>query len=91
MNLFYNPGACSLAVHIALAETAMSYKLVTINRDKQTADGRDFTKINPKGFIPALELDDGTVLAESLAILVYIAHRSGRLLPEDGPVRWQAL
>ena len=91
MNLFYNPGACSLAVHIALAETGMSYKLVSINRDKQTADGRDFTKINPKGFIPALELDDGTVLAESLAILVYIAHHSGKLLPEDGPVRWQAL
>ncbi len=91
MNLFYSPGACSLAVHIALAETGMSYKLVSINRDKQTADGRDFTKINPKGFIPALELDDGTVLAESLAILVYIAHQSGKLLPEDGPVRWQAL
>ena len=91
MNLFYHPGACSLAVHIALAEVGMSYRLVSITRDKQTSDGRDFMKINPKGFVPALELDDGTVLAESLAILVYIAQQSGALLPESGPVRWQAL
>jgi glutathione S-transferase len=91
MNLFYHPGACSLAVHIALAETGMSYQLVGITRDKRTSDGRDFMKINPKGFVPALELDDGTVLAEALAILVYIAHRTGTLLPEDGLVRWRAL
>lgn len=91
MNLFYHPGACSLAVHIALVETGMSYQLVSITRDKRTSDGRDFMKINPKGFIPALERDDGTVLAEALAILVYIAHQAGTLLPEEGPVRWAAL
>lgn len=91
MNLFYHPGACSLAVHIALIEAGMSYQLVSITRDKRTSDGRDFLKINPKGFIPALERDDGTVLAEALAILVYIAHQAGTLLPEDGSVRWEAL
>jgi glutathione S-transferase len=91
MNLFYHPGACSLASHIALIEAGMSYQLVTINMEKRTGDGRDFMKINPKGFIPALELDDGTVLAESLAILVYIAHRGRALLPEDGLVRWKAI
>jgi len=91
MNLFYHPGACSLASHIALAEAGMSYQLITINMEKRTGDGRDFMKINPKGFIPALELDDGTVLAESLAILVYIATQAGSLLPKDGLVRWKAL
>jgi glutathione S-transferase len=64
---------------------------VTINMQKRTSDGRDFMKINPKGFVPALEFDDGTVLAESLAILVYIAHQAGALLPEDGLVRWKTL
>jgi len=91
MNLFYHPGACSLASHIALVEAGMSYQLVTINREKRTGDGRDFMKINPKGFIPALEFDDGTVLAESLAILAYIAHQGGVLLSEDGLDRWKVL
>ena len=83
MNLFYHPGACSLAVHIALAETGLAYQLVSISRDKRTSDGRDFLKINPKGFVPALELDDGRVLAEALAVLVYVAQRAGELLPEE--------
>jgi glutathione S-transferase len=91
MNLFYHPGACSLASHIALVEAGMPYQLVTIDREKRTGDGRDFMKINPKGFVPALELDDGTVLAESLAILVYIADRSGALLADDGIERWKTL
>jgi glutathione S-transferase len=91
MNLFYHPGACSLAVHIALVEANIPYRLVTITREKRTGDGRDFLKINPKGYVPALEFDDGTTLSESLAILVYVADRSGRLLPSDGPERWQAL
>jgi glutathione S-transferase len=91
MKLFYHPGACSLAVHIALVEAQMPYELVSITMDKRTSDGRDFTKINPKGFIPALERDDGSVLAEALAILVYVAHQGGTLLPEDGPLRWEAL
>ena len=91
MILFYSPGACSLAVHIALIEAEMSYRLVSVTRDKQTSDGRDFLAINPRGFVPTLELDDETGLAEALAILVYVAHQTGRLLPENGPVRWQAL
>jgi glutathione S-transferase len=91
MKLFYFPGACSLAVHIALVEAKWPYELVSITLDKRTSDGRDFMKINPKGFIPALELDNGEVLAEALAILVYIAEQTGALLAEDGPQRWQAL
>lgn len=91
MILYYAPGACSMADHIALIEAALPHTLVRVGRDKRTADGRDFWTINPKGYTPALELDDGTILTENLVILAYIAHRSGKLLPEDGLVRWRAL
>lgn len=91
MLLYLYPGACSLADHIALIETKLPYRLATIDRDKRTADGRDFLSINPRGFVPALELDDGTVLTENLAILTYLAQTSGRLLAEAGIDRWRAL
>jgi len=84
MKLFYVPGACSLANHIALIEAGLAYELVTIDRQKQTSDGRDFSTINPKGYVPTLELDDGTVLTENLAILAYIADRTASLLPKGG-------
>jgi glutathione S-transferase len=71
MNLFYSPDGCSHASHIALIEAGLSYKLVKVGRNKQTDDGRDFRTINPKGYTPALELDDGTILTESVAILTY--------------------
>lgn len=91
MNLFYYPGACSLADHIALVEAGLSFKIVSINHEKKTEDGRDFLSINPKGYIPTLELEDGTILTENPVILYYIAERSGKLLPKDGIVRWRAL
>lgn len=91
MNLFYYPGACSLADHIALIEAGLSYKLCSIRREKKTEDGRDFLSINPKGYIPALELEDGAILTENQVILSYIAERSGKLLPKDGIARWRAL
>ncbi len=91
MILYHHPGACSLADHIALLEAGLSYKLVSIDRNKQTEDGRDFLTINPRGYVPTLELDDGTVLTENLAILAYIGDRSGTLMPEDGVTRWRAL
>lgn len=91
MNLIYYPGACSLADHIALIEAGLSYRLISIDHGKKTEDGRDFLSINPKGYIPTLELEDGTVLTENQVILAYIAETSGRLLPKDGIVRWRAL
>lgn len=91
MNLFYYPAACSLADHIALIETGIAYKLLSINREKKTEDGRDFLSINPKGYIPTLELDDGTILTENQVILNYIAEQSGKLLPEGGIARWRTL
>jgi glutathione S-transferase len=91
MILYYHAGACSLADHIALIETATPHRLVSIGEDRRTDDGRDFLAINPRGFVPVLELDDGTRLTENLAILVYIAQASGQLLPEAGLTRWRAL
>jgi glutathione S-transferase len=91
MILYYSTGACSQASHIALVEAGMPFRLVKVGRDKQTDDGRDFKTINPKGYTPALEFDDGTILTESLAILAYIADTSGKLLAKDGLDRWRAL
>ncbi|SMF24885.1 glutathione S-transferase [Xaviernesmea oryzae] len=89
MKLFYYPGACSLADHIALIEAGLSYQLVSIDREKRTEDGRDFLALNPKGYIPAIEMDDGTILTENQVILTYIAERSGKLLPEDRMLKWR--
>lgn len=91
MILYYAPGACSLACHIALIESGLLYELIAVGRDKQTSDGRDFHTINEKGYTPALELDDGSILTENAVILAYIADRSGKLLASDGMERWRAL
>nr|WP_113889119.1 glutathione binding-like protein [Roseiarcus fermentans] len=91
MILYYAPGACSQASHIALIEAGLPHTLVRVNRERRTEDGRDFAAINPKGYTPALKLDDGTILTENLAILAYIADLTGKLSPEDGLARWRAL
>jgi glutathione S-transferase len=73
MKLFYSPGACSLSPHIALLEAGAPFEAVKVGRDKQTSDGRNFLDLNPYGYVPALELDDGEVLTEGPAIVQYIA------------------
>ena len=74
MKLYYAPGACSLSPHIALRETGIPFELVKVDlRAKKTADGRDYITVNPKGSVPALELDNGQVLTEGPAIVQYIA------------------
>ncbi|WP_306603590.1 glutathione transferase GstA [Azonexus sp.] len=81
MKLFYTPGACSLSPHIVLCELALPHELVKVNlATQQTEDGRDFTTINPKGYIPALLLDDGELITEGPAIVQYLAD----LKPEAG-------
>lgn len=91
MNLYYYPAACSLADHIALIETGLPHKLIRIDHEKKTEDGRDLLSLNPKGYIPILELDDGTILTENQIILTYIAEQSGKLLPKQDILRWRAL
>jgi len=74
MKLYFSPGACPLASHIALIEAGLDFTLEAVDlRSKKTAGGADFLAINPKGYVPALELKDGTVLTEGAAILQFIA------------------
>ena len=74
MKLYYSSGACSLAPHIALLETGHAFELEQVDiPNKKTASGADFWSINPKGYVPALQLDDGTVLTEVGVILQYLA------------------
>lgn len=81
MKLYYAPDTCSLSPHIVLRELALAFELVKVdNRSKRTADGRDFRLINPKGYVAALELDDGQILTEGPAIVQYLAD----LKPESG-------
>lgn len=92
MKLYYSPGACSLADHIALAETGLDYSLERVDlKTKRTEAGEDFLAVNPKGYVPALTLDDGDTLTENIAILSYIASRSGSLQPASGNGRWHVL
>jgi len=88
MKLYYAPGACSLAAHIALQESALPFSLVRVDlRTHKTADGRDYHSVNPKGYVPALELDDGARLTEAAVILQYIADRKpGTLAPAFGSI-----
>ena len=74
MKLYYAPGSCALSPHIVLEEAGLAYTLDKVNlKTKQTASGDDFTALNPKGYVPALQLDDGTVLTEGPAIVQYLA------------------
>ncbi|HYW92120.1 MAG TPA: glutathione transferase GstA [Gammaproteobacteria bacterium] len=76
MKLYYAPGACSLSPHIVLTEAGLDFDTEKVDlRSKQTETGRDFRSINPKGYVPALELDDGQILTEGPAIVQYIADR----------------
>lgn len=82
MKLYLAPGACSLASHIALHEAGIDFHRVTVDlRSKRTEDGADFSTINPKGYVPTLVLDDGSTLTENVALLDWIAQRSGKLAP----------
>ena len=78
MKLFYSPGASSLAAHIALREAGIDAELVRADLESGTvpATGEPFAAIHPMGKVPALQLDDGTILTETLAILEYVADRA---------------
>jgi glutathione S-transferase len=86
MKLYFSPGACSLAAHITLAEAGLPVTTKRVDLKTHTlADGTDYYTINPRGYVPVLELDDGTRLSEAAVILQYIADRKpGTLAPVFG-------
>lgn len=87
MKLYYSPGACSLSPHIVASELGIALKLEKVDgKAKRTESGRDFWQINPKGYVPALELDNGEVLTEGPAIVQYLADQKpdAQLAPANG-------
>jgi glutathione S-transferase len=81
MKLYYTPGACSLSPHIVLREAGLDFDLERVDiKAKTTERGGNFLDVNPKGYVPALELDGGEVLTEGAAVVQYIADRK----PESG-------
>lgn len=89
MKLYFAPGACSLSPHIALLESGQKFEAEKVDLgSKKTASGKDFNTISPNGYVPALELDDGTVLTEGPAIVQYIADKAPekKLAPANGSI-----
>ena len=87
MKLYFRPGVCSLSPHIVLRELGLPFDLERVdNKSGKTAAGQDFRAINPKGYVPALQLDDGTLFTEGAAIVQYLADRKpeAQLAPKSG-------
>lgn len=92
MKLYYSPGACSLADHVALMEGSFLFDLESVDlKEKITASGMDFISLNPKGYVPALILDSGELLTENVAILDWIATQSPSLTVDDPMGRTRVL
>ena len=82
MKLYYSPGACSLADHIALHAAGLTFEHEKVDlKAKRTEHGADYASINPKGYVPALTLDSGETITENIAILDWIAHQDTALKP----------
>ena len=87
MKLYYFKGACSLSPHIALRESGLPFEAVQVDvKTRKLPDGTDYYSIQPLGYVPLLELDDGTRMSEGPAIVQYIADRAPakKLAPPNG-------
>ena len=95
MKLYYAPGACSLAPHIVAREAGLSPDLEKVDlANRTTASGRSFLEVNPKGYVPALQVQDGTVMTEVSALIQYLADQAPQagLIPAVGtPERYKVL
>ena len=89
MKLYYSPAACSQAPHILLHEIGLSHDAAKVDlRSKLVEDGRSYLQVNPKGSVPALELNNGEVLTENAIVLQYLGDRAGSdVLPPVGDFR----
>ncbi len=89
MKLYYAPGACSLAPHVVMREAGYPFDLEKVDvATKRTEDGKDYLKVNPKGYVPALKTDDGEVITETAVILQYLADKKPKahLAPKPGTI-----
>lgn len=86
MKLYYMPGACSLATHILMRESGQKVELEKVGRDKKTESGANFLEISPKGYVPALRLEDGDILTENVVVHNYLADLKpeSKLAPAPG-------
>ena len=95
MKLYYSPGACSLSPHIALHESGLKFDAIAApTKTHKLADGTDYYTINPLGYVPLLELDDGTRMTEGPAIVQYVADQvpAKKLAPAYGtPARYKMM
>ncbi len=94
MKLYYSPGACSLAAHIILNEINVDFDLERVNlKTHKTEKGADYYEINPKGYVPALEINPGLMLTENVAILPFLAQHDPKqdLIPPSGMGRAKVL
>ncbi len=94
MKLYFTPGACSLAPHIVLEELGFSYEVEQVDlKTKKTKSDQDYLTINAKGYVPALQLDNGHILTEGLVISQFLADQrpEANLIPQDGEERYQLL
>jgi glutathione S-transferase len=94
MKLYYSPGACSLSPHIALKEAGLPFDLVKVDlKAKKLADGSDYLAVNPKGQVPALDIDNAGLLTEGAVIVQAVADKAAdkKLIPAQGtPERYRA-
>ncbi|MFN4283980.1 MAG: glutathione transferase GstA [Alphaproteobacteria bacterium] len=87
MKLYYSPGSCALSPHIVLCEAGLPHSALKVDlKAKKVEDGSDYLAVNPKGYVPTLELDDGQTLTEGPAIVQYLADKvpAANLAPANG-------
>ena len=94
MKLYYSPGACSLAAHIILNEVNVDFDIERVDlKTHKTEKGADYYEINPKGYVPALEINPGLILTENVALLPFLAQQDSKqdLIPPSGLGRAKVL
>lgn len=92
MRLYFTPGACSLAGHIMLHEAELTFECTKVDlKTHKTDDGKDYYEINPKGYVPALDLGGGEILTENVAILGWVADQKSNLTPDGALARYRLL
>lgn len=92
MKLYFSPGACSLSPHIVANEAGIPIELAKVDLKSHTLeDGSDYYKVNPKGYVPALQLDDGSMFTEGPAIVQYLGDLKpqSNLMPQSGYGRYK--